>query len=103
MWCSAADLFGLNMDLPTLREVLRPNATVAVLDGAGKVWASGPFGEVTVRGAAALPPTAESDSFMAAICAALARTGDSHEGASALWTRALEQGYAATMTRLAAR
>jgi sugar/nucleoside kinase (ribokinase family) len=97
VWCSAEDLLGLNMDVPTVRAALRPNAVLAVSDGAGSAWATGPFGEVaqTPPGATALHPTGDGDAFTAAICAELARAANGRESSSELWSRALERGHAA--------
>ncbi len=95
VWCSAQDLFGLNLDVATLRSALRPDAVLVSSDGAGTATASGPFGEI-VR---ALPKTApiaalrEGDAFTAAICVELARAGQGAEGAGELWTRALDRGH----------
>jgi sugar/nucleoside kinase (ribokinase family) len=102
VWCSAEDLFGLNMDVGTMRAALRPGAVLAVSDGAGNARATGPFGEVTQRprGALALPPTGEDDAFTVAICAELARAAGAARG-EAMWARALARGHAMAAARIA--
>lgn len=100
VWCSAEDLFGLNMDLAAMRTAMRTTSVLAMSDGLGKTWATGPFGEV-VRSATAVRNVAagDGDAFATAICAELAR-GKRGESTSpydgALWGRALERGHAAT-------
>jgi sugar/nucleoside kinase (ribokinase family) len=97
VWSSAEDLFGLNMDLASMRSAMRPNAVLAVSDGMGKASAIGPFGEVT-RSATTVDLARDGDAFAIAICAELARaptnllSGDS-------WARALERGHDAMKAR----
>jgi len=111
VWCSAEDLFGLNMDAMSMRAALRKNAVLALSDGAGSALATGPFGEV-VR--AVSPPTVADatvgadggDAFATAICAELARAGHPGEESGDLWRRALQRGHEAATalaTRMAAR
>jgi sugar/nucleoside kinase (ribokinase family) len=101
VWCSAQDLFGLDMDVPTLRASLRSTAVLVRSDGAGHASATGPFGEVghTRKENIPLAPLAEGDAFTAAICAELVRAGHTDEGGGALWARALRRGHAAVVER----
>jgi sugar/nucleoside kinase (ribokinase family) len=101
VWCSAQDLFGLDMDLPTLRASLRKSAVLVRSDGAGHASATGPFGEVTRTRKENIPmaPLAEGDAFTAAICSELARAGHTDEGGGVLWARALARGHAAVVER----
>lgn len=98
VWCSAADLFGINMDLPTLRAALGDAAVLVLHDGASTVTARGPFGEVSV---AAAPSSSlmldHDDAFVTAICAELAR-GPGGRG-DAFWAGALRHGQAAVLRR----
>ncbi len=114
VWCSAEDLFGLNMDAAAMRAALRKNAVLALSDGAGSAFASGPFGEVArgpeARGAsgadAATTLGDAGDAFATAICAELARAGRPGEQSGELWSRALERGHeraSALATRMASR
>jgi hypothetical protein len=112
VWCSAADLFGVNMSAAAVRASMRKDAVLALSDGAGSAFVSGPFGEV-VRAA---PPAGRErgaaddgiDAFATAICAELARAGEARsstrgpESPGALWQRALERGHEAA-TALASR
>ncbi len=92
VWCTAQDLFGLAMDVPTLRAALRPTAVLVLTDGAGHTLASGPFGEVAhTRERTNVAPLGEGDAFTAAICFELARTGHADEGGGTLWARALRR------------
>lgn len=99
VFCSAADLFGMNMDLATLRAALRDTAVLVLDDGARRVSAIGAFGVVSV--ALDGPPLAtlldEGDTFVAAICAELARPGP--RGGEALWARALSTAQATVRRR----
>jgi len=101
VWCSAQDLFGLDMDAPTLRASLRKTAVLVRSDGAGHASATGPFGEVaqTRKENIPLAPLAEPDAFTAAICSELVRAGHTDEGDGALWARALRRGHAAVVER----
>jgi sugar/nucleoside kinase (ribokinase family) len=111
VWCSAEDLFGLNMDAAAMRAALRKNAVLALSDGAGSAFASGPFGEVVrtphASGASAAPAATDgSDAFPTAICAELARAGSTSEASGELWARALQRGHEAATAlegRMAAR
>jgi sugar/nucleoside kinase (ribokinase family) len=100
VWCSAEDLVGLELDVPALGSALRASAVLAVSDGAGTARATGPFGEAVrpPRGERALGPLDDGAAFAAAICAELARARDDESG-SALWSRALDRGYAAAAAR----
>lgn len=118
VWCSAEDLFGLNMDAAAMQAALRKNAVLALSDGAGSAFATGPFGEV-VRATPtrdprdAAPPIPDAlggpdggDAFATAICAELARAGHAGESSGELWKRALQRGHEAATalaTRMAAR
>jgi 2-dehydro-3-deoxygluconokinase len=115
VWASAEDLFGLNMDANAMRAAMRKNAVLALSDGAGSAFATGPFGEV-VR---AVSPSSKthastmvmaeadgSDAFATAICAELARAGQPGEQGGELWKRALQRGHEAATAlamRMAAR
>jgi sugar/nucleoside kinase (ribokinase family) len=97
VWCSAEDLFGLNMSAAQMRTALRKDAVLALSDGAGSAFATGPFGEV-VRA----PSSRDSDvapdggdAFATAICAELARAGRAGETSGELWARALQRGHEA--------
>jgi hypothetical protein len=100
VWCSAEDRFGLNMDMAAMQSALRPNAVLALTDGAGRVSAIGPFGEVAPHAGAesSLSPIGQGSAFTAAICAELVRGGRSLDSA-ALFARALEAGRAAATRR----
>jgi sugar/nucleoside kinase (ribokinase family) len=100
VWCSAKDLVGLELDLAALGAALRPSAVLAVSDGAGTARATGPFGEAVraPRGERALGPQDDGAAFAAAICAELARARPD-ESATALWSRALDRGYAEAAAR----
>lgn len=98
--CSAQDLFGLNMDVPTLRAALRPTAVLVLSDGAGRASASGPFGEVAhaIDAREVVAGLGGSDAFSAAIASELARAGHTDEG-TALWARVLQKAHAALLAR----
>jgi 2-dehydro-3-deoxygluconokinase len=101
VWCSGEDLFGLNMDAAAVHAAMRKNAVLALSDGAGSAFATGPFGEV-VRATSA----DGADAFATAICAELARAGHAGEESGDLWKRALQRGHEAATalaTRMAAR
>jgi sugar/nucleoside kinase (ribokinase family) len=84
VWASAADLFGINLDLPSLRAAVRETAVVVLSDAASRVTATGAFGEVT---APLDDADADADAHITSICAELARpTGSS---GAALWSRLL--------------
>ncbi|HSO32321.1 MAG TPA: PfkB family carbohydrate kinase [Labilithrix sp.] len=105
VWCSAEDLFGLNLDLPSLRAALRPDAVLVLSDAEGSARATGPFGEV-VRGpreAGLVAPLGDGDAFTAAICAELALAGHTAEHHGSLWARALDRGHAVAAARSARR
>lgn len=101
VWCSAHDLFGLNMDVPTVRGALRRTAVLVSSDGAGRALAAGPFGEIVhaVPSSATVAPLDEGDAFTAAICSELARAGQTDERGGELWARALQRGHAAVVKR----
>lgn len=118
VWCSAEDLFGLNMDAAAMHVAMRKNAVLALSDGAGSAFATGPFGEVVRATSAreprdAVPQIADAlggadggDAFATAICAELARAGHAGEESGELWKRALQRGHEAATalaTRMAAR
>jgi len=95
VWCTAHDLFGLQMDVASMRAALRDSAVLVTSDGAGTVQAMGPFGAVTrsaARGTPGAAPLDEGGAFAAAICSELAQGGAAD---GALWSRALERGQAA--------
>jgi fructokinase/2-dehydro-3-deoxygluconokinase len=97
VWCSAHDLFGLGMDVVTLRASLRPGAVLVASNGAGSTSASGPFGEVARTTREASVALDEGGAFTAAICAELAKIGHAHEGS--LWARALQRAESAIAAR----
>ena len=103
VWCTSQDLFGLGMDVPTLRASLRKTAVLVWSDGAGHTSATGPLLEVTHtrEGSSPLAPLVEGDAFTAAICCELARAGHTDESGGALWARALRRGHAAVVERAA--
>jgi 2-dehydro-3-deoxygluconokinase len=90
--CSGADLFGLNMDVPSLRSALRADAVLAMTDGLGNGFVWGPFDEVArVADRRPEPPRyQEGDALTSAICLELARAGGGALHRGALWTRALD-------------
>jgi 2-dehydro-3-deoxygluconokinase len=102
VWCSAQDLFGLDMDVPMLRASLRKTAVLVLSDGAGHASATGPFGEVSETRAdrSALASAGEGDAFTAAICSELARPRQASESGSAMWSRALERGHSVVVERV---
>lgn len=113
VWCSAEDLFGLNMDAMAMRAAMRKNAVLALSDGAGSAFVTGPFGEV-VRSASPRDGAVvgaggsddAGDAFATAICAELARAGHPGEQNGDMWKRALQRGHesaTALATRMAAR
>lgn len=97
VWCSAADLFGLDMNASALRSAMRDNAVLALSDGGGGAFATGPFGEVAQsrERTALLGPTGEGEAFATAICVELARAGHAGEHSAELWVRALQRGHSA--------
>lgn len=97
VWCSAEDLFGLKTTSAAMRATMRPNAVLALSDGGGRAFATGPFGEVarSRERAALLGPRGEGEAFATAICAELARAGHAGEHSTELWARALQRGHAA--------
>jgi sugar/nucleoside kinase (ribokinase family) len=97
VWCSAEDLFGLNMSATAIRATMRPNAVLALSDGGGRAFATGPFGEVAQsrERTALLGPTGEGEAFATAICVELARAGHAGEHSAELWARALQRGHVA--------
>jgi 2-dehydro-3-deoxygluconokinase len=100
VWCSAQDLFGLNMDLGAVRQALRPTAVLVSSDGAARASAAGPFGEVShLRAGEGLLPFGEGDAFAASICFELARAGHAGEGSGAMWARALQRAQASVAER----
>jgi 2-dehydro-3-deoxygluconokinase len=105
VWVSAEDLLGLNMDLPSLRAALRETAVLAMSNGTGETWATGPFGEVTRSSDVRLTPSPvpEGDAFTAAICGELARCSNALERNVDLWDRALQRGQATVNARRAKR
>ncbi|MBX3187487.1 MAG: hypothetical protein KF819_10755 [Labilithrix sp.] len=98
VFCAVEDLFGLNMDAASMSAALRPNAILAMSDGA-RAWATGPFGEVVQRSDESL--LGSGDAFAIAICAELARAESAPSGV-ALWERALQRGREAARARLTA-
>jgi 2-dehydro-3-deoxygluconokinase len=103
VWCTSQDLFGLDMDVRTLRASLRKTAVLVWSDGAGHTSATGPLLEVTHTRGGSTPsaPLAEGDAFTAAICCELARAGHTDASGGALWARALRRGHAAVAERAA--
>ncbi len=101
VWCSAQDLFGLNMDLRAFRSALRETAVLVFSDGVGHASAMGPFVEVvhTLDAPLASAPLGEGDAFTAAICSELARAAHTHARDGALWARVLQRGHADVMAR----
>jgi len=99
VWSSNEDLSGLKLDASSVRAALRPGAVFAMHD-LGKTIALGSFGEVTHP--SRLGPTDDDDSFVAAICIELKRTGISGLNNAALWERAwagaLARGHRETLT-----
>ena len=95
VWCSAEDLFGLNLDIAAMRSAMRANAVLAMSDGLGKTWAMGPFGELVRRFEARSSSLSmhRDDAFVTAICAELARAGQAGPMNGDLWTRALDRGH----------
>lgn len=74
VWCTAEDLFGMNLPLADLRAALRPDAVLVTLDGEGRLSASGPFGVVQPN-LAPLPPVGDAGRFTAALALGLAKRG----------------------------
>jgi sugar/nucleoside kinase (ribokinase family) len=105
VWCSMEDLFGLNVDAASLRGLLRPEAVLALSDGAGGVSAMGPFGEVTRTPEAGelVTPIGEGSAFTTAICAELARAGGPAADRPEVWSRALRDGHVAAHARVGRR
>jgi 2-dehydro-3-deoxygluconokinase len=97
LWCSAEDLFGLNMDLDSVRGALRPGAVLARTDGGGRASVTGPFGEVRPSAPVEAKPGSPRarGAFATAICAELARAGHLGDRGGELWARALSRGSAA--------
>lgn len=97
--CTVSDLFCLNTSPSALRSAMRSTAVLAVSDGLGKAWATGPFGEVvaTAERSGTLRLDAREDGFASAICAELARSGQRAIGSEVSWARALRNGHRATI------
>jgi sugar/nucleoside kinase (ribokinase family) len=89
--CSAQDLFGLNLDGTALRAALRPHAVLVYADGAGRVTATGPFGEVGIRSTAEQAPLGSGTAIAVAICRELARATHADEKGGDVWARMLER------------
>jgi sugar/nucleoside kinase (ribokinase family) len=86
--CSFMDLAVLGIDSASVRGSMRPDATLVVSDDAGTV-ATGPFGEVRVKGAS----RNAGDGCAAAICADLARPRprEAAESLDGRWHRVLRE------------
>jgi len=86
---SARDLFGLDVNVQTLRASMRPDAVLVTTDGLRRTSALGAFGEVsrTLEAGAPLPA---GDVLGVAVCAELARAGHADARSGALWARALD-------------
>jgi sugar/nucleoside kinase (ribokinase family) len=89
VWCTAADLFGIKVDLATLRSFLRESAVLVFSDGLGHVSATGPFGAASITG------DVLDEVFVATICAELARPREP-------WERVLHRAQAASARRIRA-
>jgi 2-dehydro-3-deoxygluconokinase len=96
VWCNAQDLFGLDVNLSTLRAALRPEAVVVFSDGVARATVTGPFGEVAheLAKSVTVAPFVEGGAFTSAICSELARAGHTDPGSGALWARALQRAHA---------
>lgn len=86
VWCSAEDLLGMNLDLDALRDALRQGTILGVRDPGGRVWITGPFGELsTPEVARDHRAPREELPFVSVVCAALARAGDRDIRSGELW------------------
>jgi hypothetical protein len=92
VWASAEDLFGVGLDLASVRDAMRPNAVLAATDGTGRVFSTGPFGELSMATRALL--RSRDDAFAVAICLELSRAGLPQVHGDALWARVLARGTA---------
>ncbi len=94
--CSVADRAVLGMAREAVQEALRPGAVLIAEEDAERTIATGPFGEVAVRGEPSRPRLrGTGDVFVAALCAELLRRGDPGESPNARWHRTLQRAHAA--------
>ncbi|MEO8876646.1 MAG: hypothetical protein ABI461_13730 [Polyangiaceae bacterium] len=96
VWASGEDLLGLDLDVPSLRAAMRPNAVLAT-HTLGCTSAFGSFGAVTHP--SKLGPTDRDDDLVAAICFELKHAKNNGENDASLWTRALARGHAKSRPR----
>ncbi len=100
--CSVADRAVLGMERDAVRAALRPGAVLVAEDAGGRTIATGPFGEVAVRGERMrVRPNGTGDAFVAALCAELLRRGDPGESPNARWHRALQRAVHSVSARAA--
>lgn len=96
VWASGEDLVGLNLDLVSARSAMRENA-IFVSHLAGRISASGVFGEVTH--ASKRGPIDADDDCIAAVAFELVHAPGAIERDAAIWSRALTRACAnATMS-----
>jgi sugar/nucleoside kinase (ribokinase family) len=88
--CSFMDLAVLGTDSASVRRSMGPDATLIVSDEGGTI-ATGPFGEVRIKGAS----RDAGDRYATAICADLARPRRAAESHDGRWHRVLRERAAA--------
>lgn len=89
VWCSAEDLLGLNMDVPSVRAAMRAESVFAMSDGFGRTLALGPFGEVSSVAGDAGPFRRTHAGIASTIGAALAKAGQARSSSESFWANAL--------------
>lgn len=102
VWCTAEDLFGMNLELSALRDALRPDAVLVTMDGEGRLSASGPFG-VAQPALDPLPPVGDAGWFTAWIALGLAKRGRAMLVEREPWLVALQRAHAMASAALAAQ
>lgn len=101
VWCTAEDLFGMNLELSALRDVLRPDAVLVTMDGEGRLSASGPFGIAQAPELDPLPPVGDAGWFTAWISLGLAKRGRAMLLEPEPWRVALRRAHAMSSAAMA--
>jgi sugar/nucleoside kinase (ribokinase family) len=99
--CSLMELAMLGTDSATVRRAMRPDASLVVSDDA-ETTATGPFGEVRVKGPSSARECA-GEQCTAAICSELARPHRGTESHHGRWHRILRESVRRTPSTMTAR